>query len=82
MKRKSLWIVVVMALTMAVGSAVALADVVVLQKDPPPGTGCTCPANYDPVRCTAADGSFHVFSNGCVAACHGYVKCVRITVEE
>jgi len=46
-------------------------------KGPPPGGGCICPTNWDPVVCRAADGSHHAFSNGCVAGCYGYTECAR-----
>ena len=49
---------------------------------PPGGSSCVCPALFQPVICTREnpDGttSRQVFSNGCIAACHGYTSCARI----
>jgi hypothetical protein len=51
---------------------------------PPTGGGCVCPALWQPVVCTREnpDGttSHQAFSNGCVAACHGYTSCARIVL--
>ena len=49
---------------------------------PPGGSSCVCPSLWQPVVCTREnpDGttSRQAFSNGCVAACHGYTSCARI----
>jgi len=85
MKRRVLGIVAATAVTAAFAAALmtlggfsfAAEDLNVIH-DPPPGGGCICPANYDPVKCRKADGSTATFSNACVAGCHGYFKCARI----
>ena len=44
----------------------------------PPGSGCICPANWDPVLCT--EPTRMAYSNGCVAACNGASNCVHIAI--
>ena len=79
-----------MAWTMGIVAAVATAAIVfgaaqvsvadeLEIKGPPPGGGCICPTNWDPVVCRAADGSLHAFSNACVAGCYGYTQCAQFT---
>jgi hypothetical protein len=86
MKKRSLGIVAVMVVMLGVASVAALAGLGGNEgpaqnlevKGPPPGGGCVCPANWEPVLCTASDGSRHAFSNGCVAGCYGYTNCAQI----
>jgi hypothetical protein len=89
MRRKTLGIGAVVVLVLAAASAAGLAvlgsnassDEIVIVRDPPGGGGCICPANWEPVVCTAPDGSHHGFSNACVAGCYGYTHCARIIVS-
>jgi hypothetical protein len=88
MKRNRLWIGAFLVLIVAAASAAALATLggnasaeeIVIVRNPPDGSGCTCPANWEPVVCTASDGSHHGFSNACVAGCYGFTQCARIIV--
>jgi hypothetical protein len=89
MKRKKVWIGAFLVLVLAAASAAALATLggsasaedVVITRLPPAGSSCTCPAIWEPVLCTASDGSHQAFSNGCVAGCYGYTQCARIVVQ-
>ena len=75
MNRKRIGLAVVMG-ALATASFVALADPPQhIQPRPREPQECICPQNYQPVKCVAADGSVHVFSNACVAGCAGFTNC-------
>ena len=81
MKTKKVLVLVLTVFAIA-SATLALADYLEIERNPPPSSQCVCPAIWDPVVCKGADGSFHAFSNACVAGCNGYTKCVRYTVSE
>jgi hypothetical protein len=92
MKKRSLWVggltvaiaaaAIVVAMT-GFGGKFRAADELQI-KNPPPGGGCTCPANWAPVVCQHAGGPHEGFSNGCAAGCFGYTadECHRIQVQQ
>jgi hypothetical protein len=80
MRTKRLLVVALVVLAIAGAMAVTLADYLEIERNPPGGSGCVCPAIWEPVACRAPDGSIHGFSNGCVAACYGFTQCARIAV--
>ncbi|MBZ5637604.1 MAG: hypothetical protein LAO51_02485 [Acidobacteriia bacterium] len=90
MRRNSIWLVTAALLLAAAASVVALAgfgdngggQVFDVIRNPPGGSGCICPANWDPVVCRAQDGSAHYFSNLCVAGCYGYTSCARVIISQ
>jgi hypothetical protein len=72
-----------MVAVVACAFAAAIAAVDIEPKKDPPGSGtCTCPLNYDPVVCRAADGTLHTFSNACFAGCAGFTRCSSISPEQ
>ena len=87
MRRKTL-VAAAAALLCCAASVVALAalgeeptnDALGVIKRLPPGSSCVCPANWDPVLCTAPDGTRQAFSNACVAGCYGYTHCAHIAI--
>jgi hypothetical protein len=89
MRRNKVWIGAFLVLVVAAASAAGLAalvsnasaDEIVIVRDPPGGGGCTCPAIWEPVVCTAPDGSHHAFSSPCLAGCYGFTQCARIIVQ-
>jgi hypothetical protein len=88
MRRKSIWIGAALILVLAAASAAGLATLVgsasaqeiEIIRNPPGGGSCTCPANWQPVVCTASDGSHQAFSNACVAGCYGFTHCAEIVI--
>ena len=44
----------------------------------PPGSGCVCPAIWDPVVCTQP--TRQAYSNICVATCNGASSCAHVAI--
>lgn len=87
MRRRTLWIGILGVLAIAVVTAVALPSFgdggtqnINIERNPPAGSGCTCPAVWDPVVCKDGQGNERYFSNSCVAGCHGLTKCGPLDV--
>ena len=87
MRRKSIWIGILGVL--AIAAAVALPSFggggsqnINIQHNPPQGSGCTCPQNYDPVECKDGQGNTGYFSNPCVAGCWGFTHCAPLDCQQ